>query len=272
MSLLQALLLVGVSWRRSAPIDPGNDPNFSIVAHQDAGLRKYNRKVVVFGVDVYAVAKVEDAKLLHAANVLAQYLDNDEDGEVDDPNVLEKLHENKAYLVLWNSRRDLLGSFVKGRMGQDLGCDETVPDYVSRGKTGRFDASLEEVLHLVHYAGLSQAYPQVFGQVEGSELARAMDCARGGHFERIPKEYPQDAWYTYTDKTCDYASCQTIEYLYWALTSMIGAQANRLEEIGDEWRLNTRGKVAATDTSIYRLLTDPRYPMPSVTPDGSYRH
>jgi len=272
VSLLLALLLVGVSWRRSAPIDPGNDPNFSIVAHQDAGFRKYNRKVVVFGVDVYAVAKVEDAKLLHAANVLAQYLDNDEDGEVDDPNVLEKLHDNKAYLVLWNSRRDLLGSFVKGRMGQDLGRDETVPDYVSRGKTGRFDASLEEVLHLVHYAGLSQAYPQVFGQVEGSELARAMDRARGGHFERIPKEYPQNAWYTYTDKTCDYASCQTIEYLYWALTSMIGAQANRLEEIGDEWRLNTRGKVAATDTSIYRLLTDPRYPMPRVIPDGSYRH
>ena len=27
-------------------------------------------------------------------------IDNDEDGEVDDPNVLEKLYENKAYLVL----------------------------------------------------------------------------------------------------------------------------------------------------------------------------
>ena len=65
-----ALLLVGVSWRKSALIDPGNDPNFSIVGHQDAGLRKYNRKVVVFGVDVYAVAKVEErARVLQAGAV-----------------------------------------------------------------------------------------------------------------------------------------------------------------------------------------------------------
>ena len=196
MSLPLALPLVGVSWRRSAPIEPGNDPNFSIVAHQDAGLRKYNRKRWSLAWMCMRWPRWRTPNW-HAANVLAQYLDNDEDGEVDDPNVLEKLHENKAYLVP-EPRRDLLGSEAAA-WAKTWG-DETAPDYVSRGKTGRFDASLEEVLHLVHYAGLFQAYPQVFGQVEGSELARAMDRARGGHFERIPKEYPQDAWYTYTDK------------------------------------------------------------------------
>jgi len=34
----------------------------------------------VFGIDIYAVADVTDAKLLHTANVMALYLDNDEDG------------------------------------------------------------------------------------------------------------------------------------------------------------------------------------------------
>lgn len=99
-----------------------------------------------------------------------------------------------------------------------------------------------------------------------------MDIARGGQFMTIPNTYPENAWYTYDDATCDYASCQTIEYLYWAITSMLGAQENRLDEIGHEWKLNTNALVQSTDTAIYALLTNPAYKMPTVLPDGSYRH
>ncbi|MEO0338279.1 MAG: hypothetical protein AAF242_03605 [Bacteroidota bacterium] len=131
---------------------------------------------------------------------------------------------------------------------------------------------LEEVLHLINHAGHAHAYPEAFGLMPGSDLANAMDIARGGQFMRIPKQYPADAWYAYDDPTCDYADCQTIEYLYWALTSMLGAQENRLDEIGHEWKLNTRQKVKDTDSAMYALLTDPIYKLPSVLPDGTYRH
>lgn len=258
----------------AGPIDAGTDPNFKIVAHTDAGFSKFNRKVVVFGIDIYAVAGVSDANLLHAANVMAQYLDNDEDGKVDDQLVLNKMLENKAFMVMWASERDLNGmSPPSGRLGQDLGNAETNPTYVSSGLKGRFDASLEEVLHIINNAGHSYAYPDAFGQNENSDLAKAMDIARGGKFTNIPSSYPADAWYTYDDKTCDYASCQTIEYLYWAITSMLGAQASseRLTEIQHEWKLNTKEKVESTDKAIYKLLTNPRYKMPSVLPDGTYR-
>ncbi len=253
-------------------IDPGHDPNFKIVAHSDKGLSSFNRKVVVFGIDIYAAPKVEDAKLLHAANVMAQYLDNDEDGEVDDPLVLEKMLENKAFLVMWKRERDLDIDVPRGRSGQDLGNDETHPEFVSNGKTREFDATLEEVLHLINHAGHSYAYPQAFGQDFGSDLANAMDIARGGQFTDIPNPYPADAWYSYDDETCDYASCQTIEYLYWALTSILGAQENRLDEIGHEWKLNTKQKVEERDMAIYTLLTHPIYKMPATLPDGTYRH
>ena len=275
-TLLLGLLLSLCSCKKNNTIQPGvipsgNDPNFEIVANVDEGFSGFNRKVVVFGIDLYAVPAVADLKLLHAANVMAQYLDNNEDGTVDNVLVLDHMLANKAFLVLWKQEDDLDFDPPQDRLGQDLGNDETFPMFVAEGKTGPFDASLEEVLHLVNYAGHSFAYPKVFGLNPGSELANAMDIARGGQFFNIPDPYPADAWYSYDDETCEY-DCQSIEYLYWALSSLLGAQENRLNVIGHEWKLNTHALVELKDPAIYTLLTNPGYRLPTKLPDGSYRH
>jgi len=249
-----------------------SDPNFYIVINSDEGMSKFNRKVNVFGIDIYAAPKVEDSKLFHAANVLAQYLDNNEDGLIDDQLLINKMIENKSFIVMWKNQRDINSNMPSDRIGQDLGNDETNPSFVKSGKKGRFDASLEEILHLINNAGHSFAYPDAFGQFKGSILTNAMDIARGGQFNEIPDKYPDSAWYSYYDFTCDYETCQTIEYLYWALTSLMGAQKNRIEEIKDEWKLNTRELVQSKDTIIFNLLTNPIYKMPKVLPDGTYKH
>ena len=133
------------------PINTGNDPNFTIVAHSDDGFSSFNRKVVVFGIDIYATSTVEDNKLLHTANIMAQYLDNDEDGMVDDPLVMDKMLENRAFVVIWKNEKDLYNvEPPSGREGQDLGNDEIHPNFVSNGRIGEFDASLEEVLHIIN--------------------------------------------------------------------------------------------------------------------------
>jgi hypothetical protein len=82
--------------------------------------------------------------------------------------------------------------------------------------------------------------------------------------------YPNNAWYTYDDQTCDY-QCMATEYFYWGMTSILGAQENRLNEISQEWDLNTRSLVENTDTAIYSLLTNPVYNFPTILPDGTYR-
>ncbi|MCG8330338.1 MAG: hypothetical protein MI974_21750 [Chitinophagales bacterium] len=251
-------------------IDEGNDPNFKIVANNDAGLTSFNRKVVVFDIPIYAVSTVEDAKLLHAANVMAQYLDNDEDGTIDNQQVVNAMIANKAFMVMWKSESDLNIDPPSDRLGQDLGNDETHPSFVANGKTGAFDATLEEVLHIITHAGYAEAYPDIFGETAGTALANAMDIARGGHFVSIPNPYPSEAWYTYDDSTCDY-NCMATEYIYWALTSILGAQDNRLNEIQQEWKLNTKDKVQQTDVAIYQLLNDSQYKFPTVLPDGTYR-
>ena len=256
---------------KKAGVNPGNDPNFKIVANTDGILKNFSRKVVVFGIDIYAVIGVTDANLLHAANVMAQYLDNDEDGEVDNKLVLEKMIENKAFVVMWKKEGDLRNTFPSGRMGQDLGNDETNPNYISAGKNGRFDASLEEIWHIITHSGYSYAYPDVFGEKEGTSISNAMDVARGGSFKTIPKTYPANAWYSYDDSTCEY-DCQVTEYFYWAMSSILGAQENRINEIGHEWKLNTLQKVKETDKAVYELLTDDTFKLPTNLPDGTYKH
>ncbi|MDO7712358.1 MAG: hypothetical protein MUQ05_02085, partial [Schleiferiaceae bacterium] len=79
-----------------------------------------------------------------------------------------------------------------------------------------------------------------------------------------------DAWYTYDDSSCGY-DCMATEYFYWALTSMLGAQANRLNEIDNEWLLNTLAKVQQGDSAVYQLLSNSQYHLPTVLPDGNYQ-
>lgn len=249
----------------------GKDSHFEILPNEDGILKKCNRKVEVFGISIFAVPEVADKKLLHAANVLAQYLDNDENGEVDNPLVLKQMLAKKASLVMWKKEKDLRMKLPRGYVLQDLGDEETIPHFVSGGKEGRFDASLEEVLHLITHSGYAEAYPDIFGENSGSKIADAMDKARGGKFMKVPNTYPAEAWYSYDDKTCDYP-CMITEYHYWALTSLLGAQENREEEISPEWRANTAEKLAQKDPAVYGLLKNPVYKFPKILPDGSYRH
>lgn len=211
----------GACNKDNEPINAGNDPNFTIVANDDGVLDDFTRKVEVFGIKIFAVPNVTDANLLHAANVMAQYLDNDEDGVVDNQLVLDEMLDNNAFMVMWKKENDLNIDPPNDWTGQDLGNDETNPSYVASGKTGRFDASLEEVFHIISHAGYSKVYPDAFGEEIGSELANAMDIARGGQFTAVPSSYPDGAWYSYDDETCDYG-CMATEYFYWALTSILG--------------------------------------------------
>lgn len=237
----------------------------------------FTKRVDVFGISVYATATTSDEKILHAAAVMAEYLDNDEDGVPDNPEVMDALLSSEAALTMKKTEDEYVGEewrmlrqkYLPPGPKQGLYDEETIPNAREKGV---FDASLEEVLHLLTDYGWGRAYPDAFDTVPGTKLAEAMDKARGGHFEEVPEKYPEDAWYSYTDETCRY-DCQLAEYIYWALTSILGAQdfPGRLERIGDEWKLNTQEKVKERDPAVYALLTDPKYKFPTVLPDGNYK-
>jgi len=253
-------------------INTSADPNFIVVANTDTEFSGLSKKVTVFGIPIYAVSTVDNTKLLHAANLMAQYLDNNEDGTIDNQAVVDAMLTNNAFMIMWKSESDFnTVSMPDNATGQDLGNDETIPVWHTNGHTGQFDAALEEVWHIITHAGYASAYPTVFGEGAGTSLSNAMDTARGGSFTTIPTPYPNGAWYTYDDATCEY-DCMTTEYIYWAMSSILGAQENRLGEISQEWDLNTNALVQSTDAAVYALLTDPQYKFPTVLPDGTYMH
>ncbi|PCJ59787.1 MAG: hypothetical protein COA79_10305 [Planctomycetota bacterium] len=226
----------------------------------------FTKKVDVFGISILATNNVSDAKVLHAAKVMASYLDNDDDGVSDNSLILEAMKSAKAYLFMLGSESEQDQVTLPSGEGQLLLEDETRP---AGSSSAGFDATLEEVLHLITHLGYANAYPTIFGE-SSSSLTVAMDVARGGHFT-IPNQYPSSAWYTYDDTTCDY-SCQATEYFYWSLTSILGAQdySGRLDDILGEWQLNTSDKVQSTDSLIYALLTDIQYKLPTKIPNRNY--
>lgn len=227
------------------------------------------KKVMVHGVPIYATNTTGDDKLLHAAGVLAQFLDNDEDGEIDNPKVHQAILDTGGAIVMTGAQDEAHEmDWRNAPSGQGLYDEETEIDARARGV---FDAALEEIWHMVTDNGYGAAYPEVFGTAPGTVLTDAMDKARGGRFDGPPDEYPEGAWYTYDDETCDYG-CMASEYIYWVYTSFIGAQdlPGRLDQIGREWRLDTPKKLKNGEPVLHEILSDPEYRIPMVIPDGNY--
>ena len=164
-------------------------------------------------------------------------------------------------------------SFFANYNTQDLYNNEIHP--TGSSIENGFDATLEEVLHMVTQQGYAYAYPNSFGETKGSTIANYMDTARGGYYANVPTNYPDTSWYHYNDTSCEY-SCQITEYFYWALTSILGAQnysnssESRLQQIQDEWMLNTAAKMSSSDPNMYDLMTDGSYTIPSTIPNGTY--
>ena len=251
---------------------------FDIEANPNAGLTafsnftKYVRVLDCFS--VYAESSISDAKVLHAAAVAAELLDNDENGEVDDPVLKAELASNGALIPIFAyDGSPAMDNFFDHYNGDGAAAvlwrNEIDPN--NPGYWGS-DATVEEVIHVINAIGHTNIYPIAFAvEPNSSLLTTAMDVARGGQFIQHPNNYPQEAWYHYDDYTCDYG-CMAIEYLYWCIVTNMGilADAATCTGIADEWEPCTPALFEQTDTLMYALITDNTYLIPQLAPDGNY--
>ena len=227
----------------------------------------FPKQIEVYGVKIIGTENTPLNNIKKAANILNQWLDNNNDGNPDNDLVIDALIKNNAILVMGQSEDDLENSFenlIDVLEEENIDIDDFENSIVGLMSNEPNIAYLEEILHLVTQVGYANAYPEVFGEFKGSSISKAMDVARGGYFESVPEIYPNSSWYHYYDKSCDYA-CMITEYFYWSLTSLLGAQINRFDEIAEEWELNTPNKMTK-DKLIMDLLQDKKYQLPNRLP------
>ena len=212
-----------------------------------------------------------DAKVLHAAAIAAELLDNNEDGIVDDQNLKNALIANNTIMPLFAYDGSPVENTFYNNF-QDCGGAVLYKNEIDPNNPTLwgYDASLEEILHTINACGHLDIYSTTFDLQPGSSLmSNAMDIARGGQFLTIPNPYPSSAWYTYDDQTCDY-ECMAMEYMYWCIASNMGALSTVCSGIADEWDLCTPTLFQNTDTNMYAIVTNPQYKLPQLLPDGNY--
>ena len=224
-------------------------------------------------IDIYAESQISDSKILHAAAVAAELLDNNEDGIVDDPNVEYYLRSLNAMMPIfnseWSSGQDNVFDYYNGCISAALYRNEIDPS--NPGHWGD-DASVEEILHTINVCGQLEVYPETFGLNPNSSLmSDAMDIARGGQFLNVPNNYPEEAWYHYDDWRCDY-QCMAVEYLYWCIVSDMGIlnDIQTCNGIDNEWELCSPELFESIDTTMYAIVNDSQYKLPQLAPDGNY--
>ena len=240
-----------------------------------------------FGVEICAMPKVNDKYLIHAKKVMDKLIDYNNDGIVDNQKAIDEIIRTGSAFAIFRSEREVskfenvfypeevmeqMEDVIK-QNGWDFDSDEDKIAALLEPKYGTFlavfteemnlnskgwDPTIEEALHLITHMGYAQAYPHIFGQNKHSEIAKLMDEARGGYFEKAQRRYPSTAYYTYDDDSCTYA-CQITEFTYWAITSLRGQQTDRGNEISDEWQLYTPEKIRNVAPKLEKLLTKEEY-------------
>ena len=261
----------------------GGEFNFELLTEHpfDCLNQELDVFVNVFGIYVISHSSIPTEYVEHSANVLAEFMDNDADGVMDDPEVHRFLVENNFVVPVWTEALreevfpSLRGTFCEDNLGWAASMYYGNDDWAFGGikQAGTWDTNLEEIWHVVS-VGWYNTYPEYFGDRTGSRLADAVDAARGGHFLTVPNSYPEGAWYTYDDYTCDY-SCQMHEYFYWILMANIDAldpaYTSKCADSEDEWYVCTKDELQQIDPLAYDLLNNQGFKLPTRIPSGSYR-
>ena len=269
LAFLIALPIFGIA-QNTVCFTIDSNPNFG-----DQALAPFTKYVDVLGCfSIYAESTIADVKVLHAAAVAAELLDNNEDGIVDDPLIEAQLISENALMPLFlqdgNTAMDIFENHYNGD-GVSAVLFNNEIDYTQTGHWGD-DATVEEIMHTINHVGHTNVYPSAFSIGPNSSLmSAAMDVARGGQFMTIPNPYPAAAWYHYDDYTCDY-ECMMIEYMYWALVSNMGIldDVQTASGIANEWEPYNATLLQSMDILMHDLITDVQYKLPQLAPDGNY--
>ncbi|MAD22975.1 MAG: hypothetical protein CMO44_02240 [Verrucomicrobiales bacterium] len=269
----------------------------------NCGIEKFfDSYINVFGVTIAAMPNTPIPEIIHSAKIYAQLLDNNEDFIPDDPKIYN-YHQNdrkgRNSLIVLVDTKALDNEWISFKPGQRFWVPAQAlrPGHsgVGHSRDGEMDIAVEELFHK-YGKSLQHVYPKDFGlpdheagETWSSTLSEAMDSARGINRNVKPVNgkwiYPQNAWYTYDDTSCEWG-CQIDEYLwhiwgtnigyYQSLTRAPGRPKNEgkpggwCDNIGREWKICSKEKLKEVDFPSFNLLNNKGYKLPTRIPYGEY--
>ncbi|BBM89044.1 hypothetical protein COTS27_00732 [Spirochaetota bacterium] len=217
---------------------------------------------------ICAVSGVPSNKIEHAARVAAQWLDNDQDGSIDNTNVAMNLLSNRAtvFLLQTASQEEFIENQLAakysdpdnlGVMFQTLYATEThlISTLAER------DASGEEIHHILSDSGWENV----------GNFSQRLDAAYNEATNSTP------SLWVYNDPTCN-RECQKTEFLYTSVAAYLGSepdlQANELKIPAADrtGQASAQAWLNANLEQIYNLIhTTTGYPN-QIWPNGQYPH
>lgn len=220
-------------------------------------IKMFDKSAVVFdAVTIYGTSKVPVAKLKHTAQVVAQWLDNNEDGVIDDLRLQEALQKNKATMIMSENGFSIkamlkIQTQLTGSSIQDLYANET-------NNPERRDASQEETHHLIINVGYQKVWPQVFSENKKDNSL----------LYKIWKYADEKGYYYYNDPTCNDA-CKVTEFVYLATAAYLGSD---IDLASDEMRLKNREALQEKVPEIINIFESKAYAYPIYKwPNGNYK-
>jgi len=209
-----------------------------------------NRHTCVFGIDITSTTAVEPDKHILVAAALAELLDNDGDGVVDSPPVVQAMVAARVLVAIYGSNKERRRASMSGKTSlpvtELLRTDVTVEGSEVLGR----DSSKFVLIRMLLEQGLSPVYPAEFSVVEShnSQLQQAMkvasgNCGLGFLGQKVQPPATCSGHYHYNEPGCDF-ECEMASYFYLALTSVMGAQRNRCRKLSVIFAACTPQKVS----------------------------
>lgn len=226
-----------------------------------------------FGILVAGNANFTDAYIAQAARVVAQYIDPNQDGKPDLPDVYRTLVASNAWLPLPWDQEDWLE--VEEDINEVVGFGMIAPRWWMDGRIQEAGPTptqntlfFEEVTHLYTEFGLGRAYPHLFGtETYGQSIvSRETDAASCDYWQHPENNCPGRPAID-PNGDCSDASCNATEFLFAIVANLSG------NDLGDVYPGLAKKQDAlrnALSEDFLELIENPDYGLPMQAFDYTY--
>lgn len=224
---------------------------------------KITQCMMPFGALVVAETGIPASFVQKTGNILAEMLDQDMDGEIDDANLLPFVQDwGMAFVVLFMDENEWVEESYPALEQQGLGYDMAIKNEwleirnEDAPNKEQIQIIVEEVVHYLTQFGYSMAYPEIFGVDEwGSVIAQETlraACDWWQHPENDCPDNPKEI----EEGDCSGPSCDVAEFYHQVLMMRVGMQPGWLGIGFPSSREELEEKLS---DEIKDVLDDPQY-------------